>query len=178
MKWSLLGFISGIIGWIVILLSIQQNPWFEFTENAFSDLGGPMASNAWLFNYGLMITGLLIIFYGVYLVHLSLNKLTNVGAAFLMITGIFLSLIGLFPSGTRPHYFVSLGFFTLADLSIIAWGAGFVGGERDRLGKLFIGMGITGPLLAYIVPWPSIAAVEAFGIIIMNIWVILMFREM
>jgi hypothetical membrane protein len=65
----------------------------------------------------------------------------------------------------------------MADLSILAWGAGFIGGYLDRLGKMFMVMGIMGPLLAYIVPWPSTAVVEAFGIIIINIWAILMFKE-
>jgi hypothetical membrane protein len=41
-----LGVVSGISGWLVILASIQRNPWFVFTEHAFSDLGGSMATDA------------------------------------------------------------------------------------------------------------------------------------
>ncbi len=170
-----LGVVSGISGWLVILASIQRNPWFVFTEHAFSDLGGSMATDTWLFSNGMILTGLMIVIYGVYLVHISFNKPTAVGAAFLMITGVFLTLIGVFPSGTKPHFFVSVWFFTQMDLSILAWGAGLLGGEKDVLGKLFTGMGLLGPALVYIVPWPSTAVVEAFGILIMNVWVALMF---
>ena len=171
-----LGVASGISGWLVILASIQRNPWFVFTEHAFSDLGGPMAHDTWLFSNGMILTGLVIILYGVYLVHVSFNKPTTVGAAFLLITGGFLTLIGVFPSGTAPHFFVSVGFFTMSDLSILAWGAGLLGGEKNVFGKLFVGIGVLGPVLTAIIPWPSIAVVEAFGILIMNVWVALMFR--
>jgi hypothetical membrane protein len=171
-----LGIVSGISGWLVILASIKRNPWFVFTEHAFSDLGGPEATDAWFFSNGMILTGLLIILYGVYLVHESFNKSTTVGAAFLMITGVFLTLIGVFPSGTKHHYFVSVWFFTQSDLSILAWGMGLIGGKRDGLGKLYVALGVIGPLLAVFVLWPSTAVVEAFGILIMNIWVALMFK--
>jgi hypothetical membrane protein len=171
-----LGVVSWISGWLVILASIQRNPWFVFTEHAFSDLGGPMATDAWLFSKGMILTGLMIVLYSVYLVHTSFNKPTTVGAAFLTTTGVFLTLIGVFPSGTKPHFFVSVWFFTMSVLSILAWGTGLLGGEKDVLGKLFVGMGLLGPTLAYIIPWPSTAVVEAFGILIMNIWMTLLYR--
>jgi hypothetical membrane protein len=71
-----LGVVSGISGWLVILASIQRNPWFVFTEHAFSDLGGSMATDAWLFSNGMMLTGLMIVLYGAYLAHISVNRLT------------------------------------------------------------------------------------------------------
>ena len=171
-----LGVVSGISGWLVILASIQRNPWFVFTEHAFSDLGGSMANDAWLFSNGMMLTGLIIVLYGVYLAHISVNRPTMVGAVLFMVTGGFLTLIGVFPTGTEPHYFVSVMFFVMSDLSILAWGSGLIRGENDIMGKLFIGMGLLGPVLTYMIPWPSTAAVEAFGIIIMNMWVALMYR--
>jgi hypothetical membrane protein len=171
-----LGVVSGISGWLVTLASIQRNPWFVFTEHAFSDLGGHRATDAWLFSNGMILTGLMIVLFGVYLVHVSFNKSTTVGAAFLLITGGSLTLIGVFPSGTKPHYFVSLMFFAMSDLSILAWGTGLIGGEKEVLGKLFVTLGILGPVLTAIIPWPSTAVVEAFGILILNVWVALMYR--
>jgi hypothetical membrane protein len=47
-----------------------------FTEHAFSDLGGSMATDAWLFSNGMMLTGLMIVLYGAYLAHISVNRLT------------------------------------------------------------------------------------------------------
>jgi len=171
-----LGVVSGISGWLIILASIQRNPWFVFTEHAFSDLGRPTATDAWLFSNGMILTGLVIVLYGIYLVQESFNKPTTVGAAFLLITGGFLTLIGVFPSGTDPHFFVSVGFFTMSDLAILAWGSGLLGGEQDVFGKIYVGLGILGPIMTAIIPWPSIAVVEAFGILTMNMWVALMYR--
>lgn len=169
------GIVSSVSGWLFILASIQHNPWFVFIEHAFSDLGGPRAFNAWVFNYGMMFTGVLIVGYSIYLLSTSFNKSTTVGAAFMMITGVFLTLIGAFPSGTQHHYFVSVWVFTQADLSILAWGIGLIGSYQDSLGKAFMGLGIIGPIMSYVIPWPSTAAVEAFGILIMNVWVILVY---
>jgi hypothetical membrane protein len=74
-----LGVASGLIGWIVILAAKSRNSWFVFSKHALSDLGGPIASNAWIFNKGMMLTGFLIVFYGVYLISISQNKLSTVG---------------------------------------------------------------------------------------------------
>jgi hypothetical membrane protein len=51
-----------------------------------------------------------------------------------------------------------------------------IGGEKEVLGKLFVTLGILGPVLTAIIPWPSTAVVEAFGILILNVWVALMYR--
>lgn len=175
-RFKYLGVASSLTGWIIILAAISRNSWFVFSKNALSDLGGPTASNAWIFNKGMMLTGFLIVFYSVYLISISQSKLSSVGGGFMMITGVFLMLIGVFPSGTQHHYFISVWFFTQADISIIAWGLGLVGSVNKQLGIVFLGLGLIGPIIAYIVNWPSTAIVEAYGILIMNIWVILMTR--
>ena len=175
-RFRYLGIVSGLMGWVVILTSISRNSWFVFTENALSDLGGPMSLDSWVFNKGMMLTGLMIVFYGVYLISISQNKPSTLGGGFMLITGIFLMLIGVFPSGTQHHYFISVWFFTQADLSIIAWGLGLVGSINKQYGRIFLGLGLIGPIIAYVVSWPSIAVVEVYGILIMNIWVVLMTR--
>ncbi len=38
---------------------------------------------------------------------------------------------------------------------------------------LFVFMGAVGPIGAVIMPWPSTAVVEAYGILLLNIWVAL-----
>lgn len=92
---GLLGFLGG---WLIIFLAISRNSWFVFTENAFSDLGNPAANDPWIFNFGMMLNGLLVLLYGLYLVYVSFNKRGSVGGAFMMITGVsFLALSGVFP---------------------------------------------------------------------------------
>ncbi len=164
-------------GWVVILAAISRNPWFVFTENAFSDLGNPMANDPWLFNYGMMLNGLLIVVYGFYLVHVSFSKTSSVGGGFMMITGVFLVLIGAFPEGSQNHFFVSVWFFTQGALTVLTWGLALYRDARwSRVGWVFLALSLGGSLLALIVPWPSIAVVEAYGILIMDVWVALMTR--
>jgi len=54
-----MGLVSLISGWLVIVASIARNPWFVFIQHAFSDLGGQMTNDPWLFNNGMMLTGFL-----------------------------------------------------------------------------------------------------------------------
>lgn len=167
--------IALIGGWLVILVSISRNSWFVFTENAFSDLGGPLARDPWIFNYGLILNGFLIILYGVYLVKVSFNKMSSIGGGSMIITGMVLILIGLYPEGTGLHYFVSIWFFTQADITILTWGLALIDKpDWRKRAILFLLLSTIGPIIAWVIPWPSIAVAEAYGIGIMNIWVILM----
>ena len=169
-----LGVASGISGWLVILAAIMVNPWFVFTEDAFSDLGGRLSAYPWVFNNGMMFTGLLIMVYGVYLTSISLNQSMKIGSWFTVVSGLALFLIGLYPTGTSPHFLVSVWFFGQTDLAIGAWGLGLR--DRFEVGWLFLVMSVMGPIGAILVPWPSTAVVEAYGIVLMNIWVVLMTR--
>ena len=171
------GLVAFLGGWVVILAAISRNPWFVFTENAFSDLGNPVANDPWIFNYGMMLNGLLIVVYGFYLIHVSFNKTSSVGAGFMMITGTFLMLIGVFPEGSQNHYFVSVWFFTQGALTVLTWGLALYRGTRwSWEGVIFLVLSLGGSLIAFLVPWPSIAVAEAWGIIIMDIWVAMMTR--
>jgi hypothetical membrane protein len=164
-------------GWLVILAAISRNPWFVFTENAFSDLGNPLANDPWLFNYGMIINGLLIILYSLYLIEVSFNKTGTVGGAFMTITGVFLVLIGVFHEGSPNHFFVSLWFFTQGDLTTLTWGLALYRDTKwHRYGLGFMALSIVGTAVAFVVPWPSTAVIEAYGILIMNVWVVLMTR--
>ena len=100
----------------------------------------------------------------------------TVGGTFMLIASVFLALIGIYPSGTNPHTFVSIGFFIQSDLVIIAWGIGLLFRGLKRFGTLFSAIGILGPLVALIFEWPSIAILETFGILVIDLWVILMFK--
>jgi hypothetical membrane protein len=170
------GLAAALLAWAVFAYTISINPWFVFTEHAFSDLGGPMAIDPGIYNAGMMASGALMVLYSLRCLEDSSNKLETVGGAFLAIAGVFLVFIGVYPSGTRPHGFISYWFFAQADLAIAAWGAGLIGRGERRLGMLVSALGFLSPVVAYLVPWPSTAVVEAFGIVVMNVWVVLMQR--
>jgi signal peptidase I len=176
MSLRLLGVVGAVFAWVVIYLAIQRNPWFAVTEHAFSDLGGPMADDPGVFNTGLMVLSGLFSLYALTLIQDARNKVETVGGAFALLAGLFLTLIGVYPSGTDPHTFVSIWFFIQADIAITAWGLGILWSGWRRLGAAFIGIGVVGPLIAVAIPWPSIAVVEVYGIVLIDVWVALMLR--
>lgn len=172
----LVGIGGAVLAWVVIYLAVQRNPWFIVTEHAFSDLGGPLATDPGFFNTGLIGLGGLFALYALTLIQDAMNKVEAVGGAFAVVAGVFLTLIGVYPSGTTPHAFVALWFFVQADLAITAWGVGMLLSGWDRVGALFLGFGVGGPLIAVAAPWPSLAVLEAFGIALIDVWVVLLLR--
>lgn len=172
----LAGVAGAILAWVAIYFAINHNPWFVFTEHAFSDLGGPIAEDAEIFNNGLIVLGGLFILYALTLIWDANNKVETVGGAFALMAGIFLALIGVYPSGTSPHTFVSIWFFVQADVAITVWGIGILLSGWDVFGLVFTCIGIVGPLIAVVATWPSIAMVEAYGITLIDVWVVLMLR--
>jgi len=166
-----LGMISFLI---TAILSSYFNPWFNFFKNAFSDLGSPNANMPWIYNYGLIITAIFIMLYSSYIIAKSKNKLEIVSGSFFFIAGIFLVLIGYLHEGMPYHGFVSVYFFTQSDFAILAWSLGVLR-RNIKLGITFLLIGLIAPLISVILPWPSAATVEAFGIIIISIWAIVTF---
>jgi len=164
-----LGIISPILAWIVIFISWYKNPWFNVFRDAYSDLGGPKASDAWIYNYGLITVGILLLIYGVLITWKTSRKPGITGGAYLALAGVFLGLIGLFHSGTRPHTFVSTWFFIQADIAIILLSANY---RTSLLGRIILIVSILAFPVAILVGatigWPSTAILETYGIIIID----------
>ncbi len=164
---------SGPLALIVALFTIGTcwylNPWFDFWKDAFSDFGVVKACCPWLYNYGLILSGLAFLSFsaGVYL--LSGHKMETMASGLLGTASIFLMLIGVFPGGTRPHTFVSTWFFVQTFLGFVFLGTGILlKGEK-------VGIAVALPSLLAIpiailvevtVGWPSAAVAEAAGIVI------------
>ncbi len=165
-----------ILAWIVIGASWYLNPWFRFLEHAFSDLGGPEASYPWVYNYGLIATGALVILYSWFIYSVAASKMEAAASALTFVAGIFLALIGVYPSGTRPHTFVSMWFFIQMDMALIALGLG-LRVRGSRLWHAITGLSVLAfPIYGMVeatVGWPSVAAGEAYGIIVIDLAVIL-----
>ena len=165
-----LGPAATVFAWVIIGASVWLNPWFVFTEDAFSDLGTPRASVPWVYNWGLIATGALVVAYSFALAGVSRSLGEAWGSAFVFVAGLFLALIGVFPGGTRPHVFVSTWFFVQMDLAFLAWGLGLASSGR-RLGWVYVAMALAAAVLGVVVDWPSAAVAEAFGIIVIDAWV-------
>lgn len=172
--WKLCGIIAAVSAWTTISLSISRNPWFDLFKHALSDLGGPKAKDPWVYNVGLMITGVLTSIYALYAVSASTSKIAVYASSFIFIAGIFLVLIGVFPSGTRPHTFVSTWFFVQMWMAVVASAIDFLVRKRLVLGTLLLALSAVGLLGALLVKWPSVALLEIYGVILINIYVVIL----
>jgi hypothetical membrane protein len=174
----LLGF---ILFWMFLALSISRNPWFNFWKHALSDLGDVrMAADPWIYNVGLMIVGAILCIYSLYIAYASKSKLVVFSSALLFIAGVFLALIGLFPSGTRPHVFVSTWFFVQVWISSIPLLIDSITSRKPLYIASMAVVSIAAPIAAYIVEivirWPSVAVLEIYGAIVVGIYLAILAR--
>jgi hypothetical membrane protein len=169
------GLMAAVSAWVVILTCIFINPWFNLFRNAFSDLGGPKATDPWIYNYGLVGVAVLVLAYSVQLAVLANNKLETMGSAFAMVASFFLALIGVYHEGTYPHVFVSTWFFVQFGVTIAFWGFGLLKRGRTRLGAANLVLLFVAAAVSIAVKWPSTATLEAWGIASVDAWTILMF---
>lgn len=165
-----------IYSWSIILISMAINPWFIYQSDAFSSLGGAQANLPFVYNIlGMVFTGIIIMVYSIYSIILSRNKIETVAYSFLFISGIFLALIGIYHSGTRPHTFVSSWFFIQSLISFVTLSFALIFLKKKILGFSLLSISLISPLIAYLVPWQSVAETETFGIVIVDIAYIISF---
>jgi len=171
--WRFCGVVAAILAWIVIALAVSRNPWFNVFKHALSDLGDLKGANdPWIYNVGLIVTGVITCIYSLYIAYTSNNKVLVFASALLFVAGIFLALIGVYPAGTRPHTFVSTWFFIQMLLAIIAIAIGFTVEKALLHAAILWIISVIGPLGAILIKWPSVALQEIYGIILIDIAIV------
>jgi hypothetical membrane protein len=60
------------------------------------------------------------------------------------------------------------------DTALIAWGIGSLMGGNRGLGLFSLLLGVLAPIPALLIPWPSAATEEAYGILVIDAWVLVM----
>ncbi|MGC8563021.1 MAG: DUF998 domain-containing protein [Thermoplasmata archaeon] len=178
---SLFG-ISGIIAaWVTIIIAWHLNPWFSIQGNALSDLGGgnftanghPAPTLPVAYNGGMIFTSVLLAIYAIVMISISRNKIEETGNSFFIVAGIFLALIGIYHEGTYPHDFVSIWFFILASLAYGTISLGLITGGRLKIGSAMFAFLVASWLIYAMVPWGSVAEDEVFGILVVDIVVLI-----
>lgn len=178
---GLCGLLAPIVALTCIGLSILFTPWFSWTENWLSDLGGfPGEEPTWaahgtaslLFNVGLMIAGLLgfCFIIGIIKSNMFDMKEGRIGNLLLLLDTSALFCIGLFPETTgTPHTVFSMMFFFLVPLSLLLIGSSLIRSHEKALGRftmiLVIIALISVPLFLIPRPRGSNAVAEMFPII-------------
>ncbi|MCL6578031.1 MAG: DUF998 domain-containing protein [Candidatus Bathyarchaeota archaeon] len=130
------GVITPVVAFTFISLAITYSPSFIWTDNALSDLGIQEGVTAPLFNYGLIISGILTLVFACGLfVLLSNRSMGKIGAFIFVLDALALTAIGVFPENITPtHYQVSVAFFALYPISMFVIGASFLLEKQTKMG--------------------------------------------
>ena len=162
-----LGPLSFLVFLVTVYFAASYNPWWSFFKGAFSDLGSPRATNPWIFNIGLMTMGTIIALYSLGILWSVETKLEGFATGLLFVSGIFLFLIGYYPSGTKPHTFVSTWFYLQSFLASAFLGLALLAKKRKLFGSILFLLGILpvplGYLIQFTIGWPSVAVLELAG---------------
>ena len=120
---------SGACGILVLFVfltslffSIQQAPLFSWTDNAISELGKQNAV-PFIFNNGLIITGILLLLFSIGLLKEIKNRF--VSPLFFILSSIFLIGVGLIPLPRIEHVYLSGMFFGAFGYAFFAFGFSF-----------------------------------------------------
>jgi hypothetical membrane protein len=153
------------VAWGVIALAVAANPGFSWAHGALSDLGAPGARRPWIYDDGMILTGILLMAYATHLVAAAELRLGAAAGTLFGVAGQFLGLVGLYPMGTSAHNFVSLYFFLDSALAVTLWGVAEAWRGRHLLGLAYGVLGAGGVAVGLFVPFSSVAWRETFGVL-------------
>lgn len=166
--WSAYFFIAAAIG---------ISPWFNFYNNALSDLGnyGRQGLNALIFNTGLIISGILAALTSVLIIRGRHHRLVIPWSILLLISGVDLVLVGILSEdfGTA-HGTVSVILFTLFGLTLLVYGICTL--IMKALGTgLYAVLAFLASLAVWMIDWPwtGVAIQETIASLLVSVWLTL-----
>lgn len=164
-----------------IVASTLLAPWFSWTGNALSDLGARGEATAPLFNWSLIVAGVLGLPFAWRVWRAAETLLRRVGVLVLGASLVSLALVGVFPLPTEPHGPVAVAFFLLFTYGLFLHGSGDVLAGYTRRGLVAIWLGVAHPtawLLSLVAGLDGIAIPEFAGALVFAAWVLLLFDSL
>ena len=183
------GILTPVVAFVFISLSITSASEFSWIENALSDLGVMLGVTSALFNFGLIVSGILGFIFATNLVRLLRFDIFSHdarmlypdnrglgGALIFSLACLALVAIGVFPENVRYlHFFASVAFFVLLIGALLRMGIGFWRARQKRIAMftLLLGMVIAAPwLLLFLVRYVSgVAIPELIAAVAGGLWV-------
>ena len=172
-----LGLLSPPVALTFISVSIAIHPWFDWNENALSDLGATGTGHAWVFNIGLILAGTFAMAFSTYLIEEAEGTGEKAGAILFFLASLSMALIGIFPEGTSPHFEVSALFYLLSVIAMSIYGV-CLWRRHTPYGPASLVMVALGMAMAFIPGWTSAAIPEAIGAVAIGAWVYMMIYAM
>ena len=173
-KYLYSGLLSPIVGFTFVFIAMYINSsWFSITDNAISDLGNiyhPWVNHPWVLSVGLIIAGLGMAYFS-YGLQKEFSGLARYGIWIFYAGMIFLTLIGVFPEGTAPHWYVSWLFFLVSSFGILVSGVGLFRYSKG-IAALSLILFFIGWFIAYwaLQTFKGVAIAELTGAATLFIW--------
>jgi hypothetical membrane protein len=163
------GILIPVVMFTCLGLSIASSPWFTWTQHALSDLG-IQTNTAALFNYGMILGGILALIFSIGLIKILSNK---IGAYILALSSVALIGIGLFPETIFTiHFITSASFFVLLTFALLIIGLTIKQNPFERImGLLALVLAVIAiSSTAFLFHMDGIAITEAFTCFPAFIW--------
>lgn len=173
---------AGVLAVVVsvgsILTAVLFAPWFSWQTNTLSDLGVADAPERHLFNYGLLLTGLLGLLFLPALRQTLQTLAHKLAVAPIVASLVGVAGVGLFPSGHPLHFPMALSAYLGFIAGVVLYGVGdYLAGSRRR-GVATVGSGV-----AHFGSWvvwafflvdtlPGLAVPEFVGALLFDGWVL------
>ncbi|MCS7130647.1 MAG: DUF998 domain-containing protein [Archaeoglobaceae archaeon] len=107
--WRIFGVIAPLIAIFGTFTAITIDPEWNFSENSIRELGECCSYSSSIFNYALILSGIFGFSFSTWLYSKVSNAFGRFGISFLITGYIFLTLIGIFPIGTKLHSSLCIG---------------------------------------------------------------------
>jgi len=183
---GLCGILVPFIGLTFVGLAIYFAPWFSWTDNYLSDLGGEVGDRPiWsaegkasiFLNFGLIIAGAMGVVFsvGVRNIRMLDSSLGRLGTSFLFLDMCALCAVGIFPKSTGfPHALASVAFFFLIPFSLLLIGIEVKKSPEKILGLFVIFLAVIAflsfPLFLLPRPWGGNAIIEMFAAVLISVF--------
>ncbi len=116
------GILAPLVGYFLIIISIAMQGDFALTQNSLSDLGALGVQYNNVFNFALIISGILFLIFILGMLRLTETRVGEIGILGLGLGAIFLCLTGIFPKGTFPHMAMVILFYSGSIGGLILYG--------------------------------------------------------
>jgi hypothetical membrane protein len=182
------GVLTPVVAFTCISLSIASAPEFSWVDNALSDLGVMHGFAAAVFNYGLIVSGILCSIFATNLVRLlrfdvfshdaRLLYPDNRGVGGVLIFSLAclaLVAIGVFPENVKYlHFFASVAFFVLLIGALLHMGIGFWRAKQKQIAMFTLLLSVVAAapwLLLFLVRYVSgVAIPELIAAVAGGLW--------
>jgi hypothetical membrane protein len=170
-----IGMLAPVFGLMLIGTSIWMSPWFTWTGNSLSDIGGSEGLESVVFNGGLAMTAALMMMFSAGLFEMTKgDTIGQIGAGVSFLATVLLLAIGIVNITIQPwHNYIAVAFFVSFPLSAIL--VGYFCYQKAMKFYTLLGWGTAVlAIMIWFLPWSSLAIPEGLSVSYLAVWQILL----